>query len=175
MWGAAGASVICSVPAGDTMSHWRDAARIPCLVRSCLEPTQGFGESGKRLSRSNTRRRFVTWLAMAALWLLVVAPTVSQTLSSLSSWPDLGAWCTGHGLSDQHSSPSTPDHPGPHTDKCGYCVLLGHSPLLGGGGLAISIVAPVPAARPTAGTVHRWYALPLLSAHPRGPPSIPVG
>jgi hypothetical protein len=128
-----------------------------------------------RLGRSSTRRGFVAWLATAALWLLVVAPTISQTLSSFSAAPDLGAWCTGHGLSDEHPSPATPHDPGPHTDKCGYCVLLGHSPLLAGGSLATTITALVPEAAPVAGTAHRWYALPLLSAQPRGPPSFLIG
>jgi Protein of unknown function (DUF2946) len=112
---------------------------------------------------------------MAALWLLVVAPTISQTLSSFSSAPDLGAWCTGHGLSDEHPSPSTPHDPVLHADKCGYCALLGHSPLLAGGGLATFIGVLALDAAPVAGRVHRWHALPLLSADPRGPPSFLIG
>jgi Protein of unknown function (DUF2946) len=112
---------------------------------------------------------------MAALWLLVVAPTISQTLSLFSSAPDLGAWCTGHGLSDEHPSPSTPHDPRLHTEKCGYCALLGHSPLLAGAGLATFIGALAPAAAPGAGRAHRWHALPLLSADPRGPPSLLIG
>jgi hypothetical protein len=128
---------------------------------------------GTRVFRKATHRRFVAWLAIAAIWLTIVAPVVSQTLSAEQSWPDLGAWCTDHGLSDQH--PSMPSDPSMHMDKCGYCVLLGHSPLLSGS-VSVALQPPLLAIR----TPSLWASgidvvEPILSANPRGPPLIGQG
>jgi|SRR5579859_777000 len=128
---------------------------------------------GTRLIRRGAPRRFVAWLAIAAVWLLVAAPTISRSLPSAWSWPDLGAWCTGHGLSDQH--PSAPGDPALHLDQCGYCALLAHDPLLAGGTLAVPLAAGLSAPAPVTHAEPYWRALPLLSAHPRGPPSILIG
>ncbi|HET6555613.1 MAG TPA: DUF2946 family protein [Dyella sp.] len=119
--------------------------------------------------RRRTPPRFVAWLAFAALWLLAVAPTISRTLPEVQWSPDLGAWCTSHGLDTHH--PSTPDDPASHTDKCGYCALLGHSPLLGAAtAVAVVAIPPLPATL-AAHRELRWHAQPLLSANPRGPPA----
>lgn len=105
---------------------------------------------------------------MAAMWLLVAAPTISRSLPPTGAWPELDAWCTGHGLDEHH--PSTPDAPALHTDECGYCALLGHSPLLAGAAHAPSVAAALPVAVPLEEAYWHWHPLPLLSAHPRGPP-----
>lgn len=106
------------------------------------------------------------------MWLLVAAPTVSRFLPDWVA-PDMGAWCTGHGLSDEH--PSTPDHPALHTDACGYCALLANTPLLTGGTIAMPAGIDLPTSAPADTVPVRWHALPLLSAHPRGPPSVAIG
>nr|WP_165583142.1 DUF2946 domain-containing protein [Dyella soli] len=130
---------------------------------------------GQGLIRNKAQRGYVAWLAMAALWLLVVAPSISRALPPAWTGPDLGAWCTGHGLSEQHPSPSSPDAPGPHADPCGYCVLLGHSPLLAAAPVVAPAALAMPPLRPAAVPALHGHALPLLSANPRGPPSIPLG
>lgn len=107
------------------------------------------------------------------MWLLVAAPTVSRALPSAWWPPDLGAWCTGHGLSDQHPSP--PGDPADHTDQCGYCALLGHAPLLGGHAAPVTLAAWAPTPLPFVEAGGRWHARPLLSANPRGPPSLRYG
>lgn len=107
------------------------------------------------------------------MWLLVAAPSVSRLLPITEWSPDLGAWCTGHGLSDQH--PSSPGDPADHADKCGYCALLGHTPLLGGHAVPLRLVAWLPAPAAPVHASGRWHALPLLSANPRGPPSLHYG
>lgn len=123
---------------------------------------------GDDVIRGRTAHRWVAWLAIAAVWLLVAAPTVSRTLAATDAWPELGAWCTGHGL-DQHH-PSAPEAPGLHTDECGYCALLGHNPALTGHSAAAPMAALLPAAAPVHEAPGHWRALPWLSAHPRGPP-----
>lgn len=107
------------------------------------------------------------------MWLLVAAPTVSRALPSTWWSPDLGAWCTGHGLSDQHPTPA--GDPADHADKCGYCVLLGHAPLLGGHAAPMVFAAWLPPPAPFVQANAPWHALPLLSANPRGPPSLRYG
>jgi hypothetical protein len=120
------------------------------------------------LSRRRAHYRLTTWLAFVALGLLMVCPTVSRTLVAMTPTPDLGAWCTGHGLDRAHGAPSMPAHPASDA-ACGYCVLLGHSPVL-----SSAFVAFVPAVPPASPTL----AMPQLGApylrslpiHLRGPP-----
>jgi hypothetical protein len=123
---------------------------------------------GDAVIRRRTAHRWVAWLAIAAVWLLVAAPTVSRSLAATDAWPQLGAWCTGHGLDEHH--PSAPDAPGLHTDECGYCALLGHSPALTGHVAAASVAAMLPAIAPIHETSRHGHPLSLLSANPRGPP-----
>lgn len=125
---------------------------------------------GTPLIRRRTAHRWVTWLAIAAVWLLVAAPTVSRSLSAMDAWPELGAWCTGHGLDEHH--PSSPDAPALHTDECGYCALLGHSPVLTGHMAAPIAAAMLPAIAPIHESAWQGDSLPLLSAKPRGPPRV---
>ena len=120
--------------------------------------------------RKTKHRKFFAWLGLLAMWLTIAMPAISRNLPSGHGSLDLGAWCTGHGLSDHHpSAPSAPDSP---TDKCSYCSLLCHSPLvvahadLALPSLFLSSQAPVAATVPS-GPPPR-----LLSAHPRGPPSL---
>lgn len=128
------------------------------------------GRLGMQLIRRRTPQRLVAWLAIVAMWLLVAAPTISRTLPATDAWPELGAWCTGHGLDEHH--PSTPDAPALHADACGYCALLGHSPLLTGAVLATPVAFVPPALAPIHEASWHWRPLPLLSANPRGPPRV---
>jgi hypothetical protein len=105
------------------------------------------------------------------MWLAVAAPVISQVAPVSDAHLDLGAWCTGHGLAD-HPSGAPSDPHALHADKCGYCGLLGHSPLLVGG------ATPPPAFARFSHRVRTHMDLPvvdarpLLSASPRGPPLI---
>jgi hypothetical protein len=142
------------------------------------------------LIRRRTSRRFVAWLAIAAMWLLVAAPTVSRGLPALVSG-GLVVGHASHGLGDEHSSmagmpdmvgmpampgmPEMPGDPAQHMDQCGYCVLLSHTPLLSGAFVVPLLAAPSPAVAPVMSVVASRPAQPLLSANPRGPPSILPG
>ncbi|ULU23876.1 DUF2946 domain-containing protein [Dyella terrae] len=164
--------------AGDATPHPSTRTLMLSIVRSCLEPTQGLG---KGLIRRRTSRRFVAWLALAAMWLLVAAPTVSRVLPALVS-VDAGAWCANHG--DDHADmagmpmpgmPDMPSDPSLHMDQCGYCAMLAHTPLLSGGVVALLLAAPLPAVTPDMRAMAPWHAQPLLSANPRGPPFVLLG
>jgi hypothetical protein len=122
------------------------------------------------LFRRSTTRRFVAWLALFAMWLAAAAPTVSRVLPAADAWPELGAWCTGHGLEQRH--PEAPADPAAHLDKCGYCALLAHSPLLGAPA-ALALPPALPGAAAPAGRIAAaGHAAVPLAAHPRGPPPI---
>jgi hypothetical protein len=120
--------------------------------------------------RKTRQRTWVAWLGLFAMWLTVGMPVVSQFLPGHVGTMDMGGWCTPHGLSNHH--PQGPSEPSSPLDKCGYCSLFCHSPLaLGDASLALPPrLLPAPArfeqilpASPLAR---------LLSARPRGPPSL---
>jgi len=125
------------------------------------------------------------------MWLLAAAPTVSRVLPALAA-SDTSAWnsvgdvqmamgdMSGMpGMSHMPGMPGMPESPGDpvqqHLDHCGYCVLLAHTPLLSGAILALLLAAPLPAVPPVVPANVAWHAQPLLSANPRGPPSILPG
>jgi len=123
------------------------------------------------------------------MWLLAAAPTVSRVLPMLVA-ADTAALVMHHGdhvmampgmmgmeMPDMGAMPmpTKPDLPGDpmqHMDECGYCVMLAHTPLLSGGVIALLIGAPMPAVAPVMAASASWRPQPLLSAHPRGPPSV---
>ncbi|MFM0522015.1 MULTISPECIES: DUF2946 domain-containing protein [Caballeronia] len=74
----------------------------------------------------NARNRFVAWLGIAAMWLAIVAPVISQTLAArdAATTDPQAILCT--------VDVSAPDaHAGHHDsanhfDACSYCGLLAH-------------------------------------------------
>lgn len=132
------------------------------------------------------------------MWLLVAAPTVSRVLPAVASMDmavhtehhtgmdhaampgmgDMSGMADMPGMVHMAAMPGTPDMPGDpaqHMDQCGYCVMLAHTPLLSGAVVALLLAAPLPAVAPVARTSVAWHAQPVLSANPRGPPSIDLG
>ena len=93
--------------------------------------------------RKRTQRGFIAWLAIAALGLLLVAPTISRTLAVLSPAAMVCVDGAGHGASDIH----TPAHHDPAIpsalDACSYCVLMAHSPVLAAALMPLLSIAPV--------------------------------
>ncbi len=102
---------------------------------------------------------------MAAMWLTIAAPVVSQTLATRGF--NLGGEHAGH-----MGHPSSPHPHAPVVETCGYCGLLGHNPVLGG-------VAWLPPVLPPTADIHsdrsdtpRWVPHSPLAAAPRGPPML---
>lgn len=119
--------------------------------------------------RKRTQRGFIAWLAIAALGLLLVAPTISRTLAALSPAAvvavDGAAQDAGHDHTPTHHDPVVPSG----LDACAYCVLMSHSPVLTAALMPLLSIAP--AALPATRFVTR--AAPLarpLDVRPRGPP-----
>ena len=73
---------------------------------------------------------FIHWLAVIAILMGAVAPTVSQALSSKTSSVDYTYVCSASGMkavefSSDHSKDSQSDHKQAMGEHCGYCVFQG--------------------------------------------------
>ena len=87
----------------------------------------------------NARNRFVAWLGIAAMWLAIVAPVISQTLAARHVADDPQALLCAVDVSaaDSHAAhesaaPGDAAHAGHHDaathfDACAYCGLLAHN------------------------------------------------
>ena len=74
--------------------------------------------------------KFIHWLAVIAILMSAVAPTVSQSLSSKTSSLDYTYVCTASGmkaeaLSGDRSKDTQSNHKQAMGDHCGYCVFQG--------------------------------------------------
>jgi hypothetical protein len=127
---------------------------------------------GKVVVRLRTSRLYVAWLAMLAMALIVVMPAISRVMPMTGAMPGMDASCPYHDHQASTRHPDAPGTPADPTERCGYCVLLSHTPLL----TANVIVHVVPAAPNVAAPVVALPAdrseTPQLSADPRGPPSL---
>ncbi|HVC18089.1 MAG TPA: DUF2946 domain-containing protein [Rhodanobacter sp.] len=108
-------------------------------------------------------------MALVAVWLTLVMPVISRSMPNGMGSMDHGSPGISHGLSQQH--PSTPPDPSSTLDKCGYCYLFCHSPLVAGDVLSALPPLALSAQMLLAPTVPIGPLPQLLSAAPRGPPS----
>lgn len=120
-------------------------------------------------SRRARRRALGSWLALAALGLLLFAPTVSRTLQAFAA-PPAQLDCS-HGMRG-HAGMPMPMPAGSHDhvlDACGYCSLLHDSPALP---WAVATLPPAPPARAASGPCRlpRPPILRPLEVCSRGPP-----
>lgn len=123
------------------------------------------------------QQRFVAWLALAAMALLVLMPVISRTMPDVPMM-GMGTDCSmdmshanGH-ANHQHGMPGHPDDPTAH---CGYCVLLTHTPAVAMGIALLLAPAEPPTLSAPAIQPRRVTSVPLLSASPRGPPLLANG
>lgn len=105
--------------------------------------------------------------------LLAFAPGISQCLVATHAMQSVDALCPDHAA---HSGHGTPDKQmGEHGDACGYCTLLCHSPVTPTvfrlPAIAIHVRADAPI---RVAAIHSDSAV-VLSAEPRGPPSLSIG
>jgi hypothetical protein len=111
-------------------------------------------------------------MALFAVWLTVLAPSVSRTVSAAFAFPDLGAWCEAvptdhHGMASGHDA-AVPDD----GSACGYCTLFAQTPALGSAffiGHAVPVPGYVAAGLPVA---RAHVPVAILHAPPRGPPVV---
>lgn len=121
--------------------------------------------------RKLERQRCIAWMAVLAIVLLSVVPTVSQIV--LRHAPHVHASMTAaeHARHMDHAATGG-DRDDDCWRKCGYCDFLAHTPALATiayGPAFTGAVAPTPLAREC---VEPRYAKPIRVAQPRGPPSV---
>ncbi|GGA15326.1 DUF2946 family protein [Dyella caseinilytica] len=118
------------------------------------------------------QQRFVAWMALAAMALLVLMPVLARTMPADAPMMGMTADCgmdMGHA---GHGHPGMPGHPDDPTARCGYCVLLTHMPVVGMGVAVLLAPANLPALSPQAILPRNTASTLLLSARPRGPPLV---
>jgi hypothetical protein len=141
-----------------------------------------------------SRNRFVAWLGIAAMWLAIVAPVISQTLASREARFDrfdfIAALCSVDVPGQSQTASPVPngvnaevreeEHAGHHMsgntgntfDACSYCGLLAHNvPLTSAPAAAPARIERVTrlAAEPAVRAVH---VKSFNAASPRAPPIV---
>ncbi|MBR8192825.1 DUF2946 domain-containing protein [Burkholderia vietnamiensis] len=73
------------------------------------------------MTTARSRNRLTAWLGIFAMWLIVIAPSVSRGLAARDADTPIAPICSVDRQSDadQHA-------PAVHFDACGYCDLLAH-------------------------------------------------
>lgn len=123
------------------------------------------------------QKKFVAWLAFAAMALIVLMPAISR---SMPADMDMGGMMGMAGMNadgsmgvmpaDHHHRPAMPGDPSDPTARCAYCVLLTHNPVTGIAGAVVWLPVELHTFAPQAFVVGSAPSAPLLSARPRGPP-----
>ncbi|RDS79120.1 DUF2946 domain-containing protein [Dyella monticola] len=122
------------------------------------------------------QQRLVAWLALVAMALIVLMPVVSRTMPMDGAMAGMSSGSTDQcHLHAGHQHPGVPAHPDDPTARCGYCVLLSHTPVLGCGTALVVLPTHVVSFVPVASLPSNVPAEPLLSARPRGPPLLANG
>jgi Protein of unknown function (DUF2946) len=135
-----------------------------------------------------SRNRFVAWLGIAAMWLAIVAPVISQTLAARELRVDpQAALCSADTLAQTassslhaaaHTEAQSPEHAGHNMvgadsfDACSYCGLLAHNvPLVSAPAASLVRIERVTrlAAAPVVQAVH---VKSFNAASPRAPPVV---
>lgn len=113
----------------------------------------------------------MAWLAIVAMLLLALAPTVSQVLGSHapSHHRDASAHATHASQGHAHAS-ADEGCGGDCWNKCGYCDFLAHAPALPGIAYALGLARPVATAAPLERRPAPRRAARFTLAQPRGPP-----
>ena len=158
----------------------------PCMTASiCWKRSSG--PTGKALHHTRKISAVFVWLAFVAIGLTVVAPVVSRTLAAAAvsaahtaphSMHMTGQMPAGHepphaqALQSAHQHDSEqPGDGGMLMEQCGYCGLLGHSPLLMVIVWLPNLLTPPRPYVPVPPTLHRGPDRSTLTAAPRGPPA----
>jgi hypothetical protein len=126
--------------------------------------------------RKLERQRCIAWMAVAAILLLSVVPTISQIVAAHAPHAHVSMTAAGHAHHMGHAPGSGDDQRRDRDDdcwrKCGYCDFLAHAP-------ALATIASLPAftgAVVPAPIDHRriepHHAKPTRVAQPRGPPAV---
>lgn len=114
------------------------------------------------------RTRMTAWLGLIAMWLLVLAPSVSRLLESARADEPVAILCSAVQPGPAHHAPRD------RFDACGYCTLLAHhvaAPTLPPRVLAATLVLVAATVRVLSTRFKPLVVVP--SGRTRGPPATP--
>lgn len=105
-----------------------------------------------RLTRVS--RAFASWMAMVAILMAALAPTLSQAWAAQSGSPLLEI-CTANGTkwiqqSDGTTAPTQTPGEGPLSKHCPYCLSQAQAPAIPVSPLSMALLPTLPALLPTA-------------------------
>ncbi len=107
---------------------------------------------------------------MAAIWLTIVAPVVSQTLAARSGTAPAASCMQPMAYMEHPCSPDT-KHPHPHPMTfCSYCSLFHHTSVLASSDWQPGLPGPLPYPLLIESARHSRFVHNILAAAPRGPP-----
>ena len=131
-------------------------------------------------ARSLHRRRPTAWLALLAILLVALAPTVSQVAMGLRhgghdshhghAHAAAATQATGHADHGAHAAQAHDAAPEDCWTACGYCDLFSHVPALELPACAALVAADLPALAIESGYRVATGPAQRRSAQPRGPP-----
>ncbi|MBB1631637.1 DUF2946 domain-containing protein [Cupriavidus sp. UME77] len=115
------------------------------------------------------RIRLTAWLGLIAMWLIVLAPAVSQFVAAAQASDPEAVICSA-----AHPGDAPHDMPGSSLNACGYCDLLAdHMPLPTLAPAALSAI-PLLVVATSHVLVTRFTPLGAFpSGRPRDPPALP--
>ncbi|SAK63652.1 MFS transporter [Caballeronia temeraria] len=118
----------------------------------------------------NARNRFVAWLGIAAMWLAIVAPVISQTLAARNAADPHAVLCTvDASTADAHEGHHDAAS---HFDACSYCGLLAHNPPIVTGVAHEAARVERVVRAPIYAHVGGFFSKSFNAASPRAPPVV---
>jgi hypothetical protein len=126
--------------------------------------------------RKLERQRCIAWMAVLAILLLSIVPTISQILAGHAPHVHASMTAAEHARHMGHA-PASGDDQGRDRDddcwrKCGYCDFLAHTPALATIAYLPAVAGAIAPAPINEERAEPRYAKPTRVAQPRGPPEV---
>ena len=126
--------------------------------------------------RKLERQRCIAWMAVLAILLLSIVPTISQIVAGHTPHVHASMTAAEHARHMSHA-PASGDDQGRDRDddcwrKCGYCDFLAHTPALATIAYLPAVAGAIAPAPINEERAEPRYAKPIRVAQPRGPPQV---
>lgn len=125
--------------------------------------------------RKLERQRCIAWMAVLAILLLSIVPTISQILAGHAPHVHASMTAAEHARHMGHA-PAGGDQGRDRDDdcwrKCGYCDFLAHTPALATIAYLPAVAGAIAPAPINEERAEPRYAKPTRVAQPRGPPQV---
>jgi len=127
--------------------------------------------------RKLERQRCIAWMAVLAILLLSIVPTISQIVAGNAPHVHASMTAAEHARHVGHAAPVGGDEQGRDRDddcwrKCGYCDFLAHTPALATIAYLPAFTGALAPAPLNDERAEPRYAKPARVAQPRGPPAV---